>query len=46
MACVDALGRDFQADVTRATYPLCDQPTGDALAMSRALIAKYGPLFE
>ena len=45
-ACIDELSRTFQADTKRSAFPICNQPVGDAVALSKALAAKYGPLLE
>ena len=42
----DALSRAFQYDQAQEAYPMCTEPTGDGVALSKALIEKYSPLLE
>ena len=44
--CIDALSRAFQYDQAQESYPMCTEPTGDGVALSKALIEKYSPLLE
>ena len=42
--CIDNLSRTFQADASRDAFPMCNPPAGDAVALSKQLADKYGPL--
>ena len=44
--CIDRWSWEWQHDFGATKHPLCNAPVGDAVAISKRLLAKYKPYFD